>query len=113
MVFDIVLVLVTALITSAATITAAWFLYQRYVKQMLIDWVDTKAEILGEQLKERVREGVRVGIKDGVSEVGSDVVKKTKEGAAKSGLGMFEDSMSVWFGAGKKKKKPTRDDDDA
>jgi len=110
MTFDIVLVLVTAIITSAVTIAAAWFLYQRYVKQILIDWIDKKAEELGEQLKGRVREGVSEGIKDGVGDVGTQVVKKTKEGAAMTGFGMIEDSMNLWFGAGK--KKPRHDDDD-
>lgn len=110
MAFDIVLVLVTAVITSAVTIAATYFLYQRYVKQMLIDWIDRKAQELGEQLKGRVREGVSEGIKDGVGEVGIQVVQKTREGAAKTGFGMIEDSMNLWFGAGR--KKPKRDDDD-
>ena len=111
MAIDFVLVFVTAAITSALTIAAAWFLYHRYVKQMLIDWIDRKAEVLGEQVKDRVREGVRSGIKDGVAEVGSDVVKKTKESALKPpGLGMIEDGMNLFFGAGK--KKPTKSDDD-
>ena len=79
---------------------------------MLIDWIDKKATELGEQLKNRVREGVQDGIKDGVAEVGSEVVKKTKEGAAKSGFGLIEDSMNVWFGAGRKKPSG-QDDDDA
>ena len=109
MAIDFVLVFVTAAITSALTIAAAWFLYQRYVKQMLVSWIDRKADELGEKLKERVREGVHTGIKNGLSDVGSDVVKKTKEGAAKSGLGMFEDSMNLWFRAGKKTPKDDED----
>jgi len=109
MAIDFVLVFVTAAITSALTIAAAWYLYQRYVKQMLIDWIDKKAEELGEQVKERVREGVQIGIKDGLSDVGDSVVKKTREGAAKTGFGMIEESMNMWFGAG---KKPPADKDD-
>ena len=50
-------------------------------------------------------------IKDGVSDVGSDVVKKTKEGAAKSGFGMIEESMNVFFGAGRKKPRKQGDDE--
>ena len=102
MAIDFVLILVTATITSALTIAAGWFLYQRYVKQMLIDWIDTKAKELGEQVRERVRDGVQEGIKSGVSDVGSEVVKKASEGAKKTGFGMIEESMNVWFRAGKK-----------
>ncbi len=109
MAIDFVLVLVTAAITSALTIAAAWYLYQRYVKQMLVNWIDKKAQELGEQLKERVREGVHTGIKDGLSDVGDSVVKKTREGAAKTGFGMIEESMNMWFRAG---KKPTGGKDD-
>ncbi|MCP5092721.1 MAG: hypothetical protein GY949_17560 [Gammaproteobacteria bacterium] len=110
MAIDFVLVFVTAAITSALTIAAAWYLYHRYVKQMLVSWIDKKAVELSEQMKERVREGVHIGIKDGLSEVGGTVVQKTKEGAAKTGFGMFEDSMNMWFRAGK--KSPTDKDDD-
>lgn len=103
MAMNIALVLVTAVITSALTLAAAWFLYQRYVKQMLVSWIDNKAGELGDQLKQRVREGVQSGIRDGLSDVGDTVVQKTKEGAAKSGFGLIEESMNVWFRAGKKK----------
>lgn len=109
MTIDLLLVFVTAAITSALTIAAAWYLYHRYVKQMLVDWIDKKAKELGEQLKDRVKEGVHTGIKDGLSDVGDSVVQKTKEGAAKSGLGMIEESMNMWFRAG---KKPPTDKDD-
>ncbi|MDH3336208.1 MAG: hypothetical protein OER22_00915 [Gammaproteobacteria bacterium] len=111
MAFDLVLVLLTAAITSALTIAAVWFLYQRYLKQLLVDWIDRKADELGEKLKARVREGVHSGIKDGLSEVGGTVVKKTKESAVKSGLGMLEDSMGMWFRPGRKSSKKKDDDD--
>ena len=110
MAIDFVLIFITAAITSALTIAATWFLYHRYVKQMLVSWIDNKAQKLGEQLKERVREGVHTGIKNGLSEVGADVVKKTKEGAAKSGFGMFEESMNTWFRAGKMKSSDQGED---
>lgn len=109
MAINFILVFVTAAITSALTIAAAWYLYHRYVKQMLIDWIDKKAKELGEQVKERVREGVHSGIKDGLSEVGGTVVQKTREGAAKTGFGMIEESMNMWFRSG---KKPPADKDD-
>lgn len=108
MAIDFVLVFVTAAITSGLTIAAGWFLYQRYVKQMLIDWIDRKAKELGEQVTERVREGVQQGIKGGVSDVGSEVVKKASEGAKKTGFGMIEESMNVWFRSG---RKPSGNDD--
>jgi len=112
MAIDFALIFVTAAITSGLTIAAAWFLYQRYVKQMLISWIDRKADELGVKVTERVREGVQQGIKGGVSDVGSEVVKKTKEGAAKTGFGMFEESMNTWFRAGRTPAGDKKDNDD-
>jgi hypothetical protein len=103
MVFDIILVIVTAVITAALTLAAAWYLYHRFVKQLLMDWIDTRSEELGAELEDRVRDGVERGIRDGVSSLGADVVKKTGEGAVRTGLGIIEDGMSVWLRPGKKR----------
>ncbi len=111
MAIDFVLVFVTAAITSALTIAAAWFLYQRYAKQMLVDWIDKKADELGEQVTVRVREGVQQGIKGGVSDVGSEVVKRATEIPKKTGFGMIEESMNVWFRSGRKPPGRKEDDD--
>lgn len=108
---NIILVLVTAIITAALTIGVAWFLYDRYGKPRLMAWIDDKAQDLGELLKDRVREGASIGIKEGLADVGSDVVKKTREGAAMSGLGLIEESMNTWFGSGRKKKRKSDEDD--
>ncbi len=107
---QLLLVLVTAVVTAAATIAAAWFLYQRYVKQMLIDWIDGKAQEIGQQMKDNVREGVQDGIKDGVAEVGAHVVRKTRESATRGGIEMLEDSVNFWFGG--LRKRPKGDDDE-
>ncbi len=100
---DIVLVIFTAVITTVLTLAAAWFLYRRYLERMIVTWIDEKADELGRQLEGRVREGVRKGIKDGVSDVGDNVVRRTAESAAKTGFGMIEDGMNLWFRAGRKK----------
>ncbi len=104
MAIQIAVILATAIISSALTIAAAWFLYHKYVKQLLVDWIDNKAVELGGQAKERVREGVHSGIRDGLSELRSDIVQKATEGASKSSFGMFEGGMTDWFGSSKKKK---------
>lgn len=100
---ELALILVTAAITSALTLVAAWYLFHRYVKQMLASWIDEKADELGTELQGRVRKGVRQGIRDGLSDVSDNVVRRTAEGAAKTGFGMIEDSVNFWFGTGKKK----------
>ena len=100
MAVEILLILVTAVVTAAITIAAAWFLYHRYVKRMLIEWIDDKAEEVGAQLERRVRAGVETGIRDGVSNLGADVVKKTGEGAVRTGLGIIEDGMNAWLRPG-------------
>ena len=50
-----------------------------------------------------MRQGVERGIRDGVSSLGADVVRKTGEGAVRTGLGIIEDGMSVWRRPGKKR----------
>ena len=100
---EFVLILVTSVITSALTLAAAWFAFHRYLKQLTISWIDEKADELGDELQGRVRTGVREGIRDGLSDVSDNVVRRTAEGAAKTGFGMLEDSVNFWFGAGKKK----------
>jgi hypothetical protein len=103
MAFEILLVLITAAVTAVLTIAAAWFLYHRYVKRILIEWIDEKAEELGEMLENRVRTGVENGIREGVSNLGADVVRKTGEGAVRTGLGIIEDGMNVWLRPGSRK----------
>ena len=104
MAIQIALMLATAIIGSALTIAAAWFLYHKYVKQLLVDWIDKKAVELGGQARERVREGVQIGIRDGLSELRASLVQKATEGASKSRFGSFEGGMSDWFGSSKNKK---------
>jgi hypothetical protein len=103
MVFDIILVLATALITAALTLAAGWYLYHRYVKQLLHNWIDTRTAELGAELEERVRQGVERGIRDGVSNLGADVVRKSGEGAVRTGLGIIEDGINVWRRPGRRK----------
>lgn len=103
MAFDIILVLVTAVFTAALTLAAGWILYHRYVKQLLTDWIDNRSRELGEELEERVRDGVESGIREGVSSLGADVVRKTGEGAVRTGLGIIEDGMNVWLRPGRKR----------
>ena len=69
----------------------------------LLQRLEAHADELGDELQGRVRTGVRKGIRDGLSDVSDNVVRRTAEGAAKTGFGMLEDSMNFWFGAGKKK----------
>ena len=108
MAHDIILVLATALITAVLTLSVAWYLYHRYVKQVLNEWIDTRSAEIGAELEERVRQGVEQGIRDGVSSLGADVVRKTGEGAVRTGLGIIGDGVNVWLRPGR--KGPGRDD---
>lgn len=103
MAFEILLVLITAAVTAALTIAVAWILYHRYVKRMLIEWIDEKSDELGAQLEDRVRAGAESGIREGVSRLGEDVVRKTGEGAVRTGLGIIEEGMNVWLRPGARK----------
>jgi hypothetical protein len=46
---------------------------------------------------------VERGIRDGVSNLGADVVRKSGEGAVRTGLGIIEDGINVWRRPGRRK----------
>lgn len=98
------LILLSAVITSALTLTAAWYVYEKHLKERLLRQLEEKTETLGLELKERVREGVREGIQEGFTGLPSDIVGKATKSVTKTGLGVFEDSMNLWFGPSKKRK---------
>lgn len=104
MITQIFLILFSAIVTSALTLTAGWYAYQHYLKERLMTDLDDRAEALGELLRERVREGVREGIHDGFAGLPSDLMGKATRGVTKTGMDIFEDSMKMWFGPPKSDK---------
>ena len=117
------LILITACITSAATIGATWYLYQNYLKEQLdaaIDekaqsisvMLDEKAQNLGAILQDRVREGVREGMDEGLTELRTGLVQKVTKSAAKTGMDMLDDNFNMLFGSSKSRRKKENEDND-
>ncbi len=104
MITQLALIILTAAITSALTLSGAWYVYDNHLKERLLEQFAEKSEALGLELKERVREGVREGIHDGFTRLPTDIVGKATRSATKTGLDVFENSMNLWFGANKDRK---------
>lgn len=105
MITQLALIILTALVTSALTLLAAWYVYEHHFKDRLLENIREQSDELGLKLKQRVREGVREGIQEGLSGLPSDFVGKATKNVTKAGLGVFEDSMNLWLRPSKKHKK--------
>ncbi len=92
------LVLITAAVTSATILGAAWLLYERWLKQRILEAIDAKAAQLISVMEARVREGVRQGIRDGVAGPPSDVIRTTSRGLTETGATVIGDSIGTLFG---------------
>lgn len=94
MLAQLTLVLVTAVLTSACTIAAAWVIYDRHLKKLVWEAIDEKAEGLGLLIKQRVSEGVREGIKSSFVDLPDEAAKQ----ASRTGRDLLEESINFWFG---------------
>lgn len=57
MIERIVMVVVTACLSSAFTLGLAWWIWERRLRKRLEDEIERLAEVLGETVRERVRQG--------------------------------------------------------
>ncbi len=91
-------IVLTAVLTSAVTLGAAWLVFQRYLKARLNEAIEAKATELSAVLEARVRDGVRRGIRDGLVDLPSDVMRKTRRGITETGVGMLGDGINTILG---------------
>ena len=84
----------TSLLTTALTLVAAWFVFDRYLKPRYWSEIDAKADEIGQEFKAHVRDGVREGIAD----VLGDLRDKAAQKATQSPMEFFEDSLNLWLG---------------
>jgi hypothetical protein len=92
-------IVLTSLLTSVLTLTAAWFVFDRYLKTRMWEEVDAKADEFGLLLKQRVSEGVREGMSNGLA----DLREKATRTATRGGIDMLEESLNLWFRGGRPK----------
>lgn len=91
-------IVLTALLTSAFTLGAAWLVFQRHLKARLEEAIEAKAAELSAVLEARVRDGVRRGIRDGLVDLPSDVMRKTRRGITETGAGLLGDGINTILG---------------
>ena len=101
---QLLLIVLTAIVTSAVTLAAAWWLYERHLRQRLLDAVDAKAAELGEMLESHVRAGVRQGVRESVASLPSDVIRTTGRGLTETGVGMLEDGINTILGTPRRRR---------
>ncbi len=96
----ILLILTTAIVTSALTLGVAWLLYENWLKDQIQAEMDDNIEKLGRTMEERVKKGIR----DGVSSIPStEVLRDTTRTMTETGVNIIGQSLGVIFGKPKKK----------
>ena len=97
-------IVITALLSSALTIAAAWFVFERYLKPALIEALSEELAETGEMIEKRVRKGVVDGI---AAAAGGEVLRDTTRRVTETGARVFEEGLGALLGT----KKPGRSED--
>ena len=97
-------IVITALVTSAVTLGAAWLVFQRYLKNRINAAVDAKAAELSTIFEARVRDGVRRGIRDGLTDLPGDVVRRTRRGITDP-VGVIGDGLNSILGSSGRRRE--------
>lgn len=95
MIVDVVLALVTAVLASACTLAAAWWLWERRLRRRL----EARLEEIREELGETIRQRVRQGILDGVAAIPSvEVIRGTQKSLADAAAELVRGGLSSLLG---------------
>ena len=95
MIENLVLVLLTAVLSCALTLGSAWLFYRRKLQPDLERKIE---ETMGE-LAQRVGEKVRQGVLDGVASIPStEVLRGTQRSVVKTAADLIEDGLSALLG---------------
>jgi len=96
---QLITIVLTSLLTSLLTLVGGWYVFERYLKARYWAEVDAKAEEIGREFKQQVSDGVREGIGNGLA----DLRDKAAKTATQTPIDILEDSLNLWFRAGRKK----------
>jgi hypothetical protein len=95
MLADLLLAVVTAVLSSACTLAAAWWLWERRLRRRL----DARLEEVREELGETIRQRVRQGILDGISAIPSvEVLRGTQRSLADTAAELVRGGLSSLLG---------------
>ncbi len=96
----ILILLLTAVLTSAITLGVGYWIYDRHLKARVQQAVDEKIEKLGATMEERVRNGIVQGV---ASIPSVEVIRGTTRTMAETGVNIIGESLGAIFG---KPRKP-------
>ena len=98
MIADLVLAAVTAVLASACTLAAAWWLWERRLRRRL----EARLEVIRQELGETIRERVRQGILDGVAAIpAGELLRNTQKGLADAAAELVRGGLSSLLGSGR------------
>lgn len=115
MLVQILLMLLTAVLSSALTLGAAWWLWDRRLRRRLESRFAELREELGEELGETIRIKVRQGVLDAVAAIPSgELLRNTQRGITDTAVGIVRGGLSSLLGGGLRTPRPgdVRDDED-
>jgi len=116
MLTDILLVVVTALLSSACTLGAAWWLWERRLRSRLDHRIAELRGEVNEELGETIRRQVRQGILDGVAAIPSgELLRNTQRGLTDTAAELVRGGLSSILGTGRRPppRPPVGDVDEA
>lgn len=106
MISDLVLAAVTAVLSSACTLTVAWWLWERRLRRRL----ETRLEAIRQDLGETIQQRVRQGILDGIAAIdASTLLRGTQKGLADAAAELVRGGLSSLLGP-PRPPRPPRDD---
>jgi hypothetical protein len=105
MIADLVLAVVTAVLASACTLAAAWWLWERRLRRRL----EARFEVIREELGETIQQRVRQGILDGIAAIPTgELLRNSRTGLAEAAAELVRGGLSSLLGS--PPRRPPRDD---
>jgi hypothetical protein len=105
MLIQLLIIFTTAALSSVFTLAAAYFLYQRRIRQRIEQAVEEKlAEVevrLGDLLESRVSQGVVKGV---AAIPSKEMLRDTTRSVARTGVELVEEGLSTFLGRGRRRK---------
>ena len=105
MIADLVLAVVTAVLSSACTLAAAWWFWERRLRRRLEERLETVREELGATIQQRVRQGIL----DGIAAIPTaEMLRGTQKSLADAAAELVRGGLSSLLGSSP--RRPPRDD---
>ncbi len=91
----LLIAIITAVLTSAATLGAAWWLFEKRYRERLEQALEEQLAGLGDLIEDRVRRGVLRAVADLPP---TAVLRETTTAVTRTGASLVEDGLNVLLG---------------